>query len=46
MAFAALATVGVIATVQAEEVVNVYNWSDYIEESVLSDFEKATGIKV
>ncbi len=46
MAFAALTTVGVITTVQAEEVVNVYNWSDYIEESVLSDFEKTTGIKV
>ncbi len=27
-------------------VVHVYNWSDYIDESILSDFEKETGIKV
>ena len=27
-------------------VVNVYNWGEYIDESVLTDFEKATGIKV
>lgn len=26
--------------------VNVYNWSDYIDESVLEDFTKETGIKV
>ena len=30
----------------AEKVVNVYNWSDYIEPTVLEDFEKETGIKV
>jgi putrescine transport system substrate-binding protein len=30
----------------AEKVVNVYNWSDYIEENVLKDFEKETGVKV
>ncbi len=30
----------------AEEHVNVYNWSDYIDESILEDFEKETGIKV
>jgi putrescine transport system substrate-binding protein len=30
----------------AEKVVNVYNWSDYIEESVLEDFTKETGVKV
>lgn len=29
-----------------ERVVNVYNWSDYIDESVLTDFTKETGIKV
>lgn len=29
-----------------EKVVNVYNWSDYIDESILEDFEKETGIKV
>jgi len=30
----------------ADTVVNVYNWSDYIDESILKDFEKETGIKV
>lgn len=30
----------------AEKVVNMYNWSDYIDLSVLSDFTKETGIKV
>ena len=29
-----------------EKVVNVYNWSDYIDPTVLEDFTKATGIKV
>ena len=27
-------------------VVNVYNWGEYIDESVLTDFEEATGIHV
>lgn len=30
----------------AEKVLNVYNWSDYIDESVIADFEKETGIDV
>jgi putrescine transport system substrate-binding protein len=30
----------------ADNVVNVYNWSDYIGEHTVADFEKATGIKV
>ncbi|MEO8315338.1 MAG: extracellular solute-binding protein [Pseudomonadota bacterium] len=30
----------------AEKVVNVYNWSDYIEPTVLAAFEKETGLKV
>jgi putrescine transport system substrate-binding protein len=30
----------------AEKIVNVYNWSDYIEPSVLEEFEKQTGVKV
>lgn len=34
------------ASANADDVVNVYNWSDYIEESILTDFEKETGIKV
>lgn len=29
-----------------DNVVNVYNWSDYIDTEILSDFEKETGIKV
>src|SRR3954452_24224628 len=29
-----------------DKVVNVYNWSDYIDPSVLEDFTKETGIKV
>jgi putrescine transport system substrate-binding protein len=29
-----------------EKVVNVYNWSDYIDQSILEDFTKETGIKV
>ncbi len=36
-----------LAPAQAQEkVVNVYNWSDYIDESILEDFEKETGIKI
>jgi putrescine transport system substrate-binding protein len=34
------------ALAQAQHVVNFYNWSDYIEPSVLTDFSKETGIKV
>lgn len=30
----------------AQEVVRVYNWSDYIDPQVVNDFEKETGIKV
>ncbi|MCM2394753.1 polyamine ABC transporter substrate-binding protein [Rhizobium sp. S95] len=29
-----------------DRVVHVYNWSDYIDESILEDFTKETGIKV
>jgi putrescine transport system substrate-binding protein len=29
-----------------DKVVNVYNWSDYIDASILEDFTKETGIKV
>jgi putrescine transport system substrate-binding protein len=48
-----LATVAAVLTawagpVAAEEepVLNVYNWSDYIAEDTLRNFEKETGIKV
>src|SRR5690349_22921330 len=34
------------ADTDAEKVVNVYNWSDYIDPEVLKDFEKETGVKV
>ena len=34
------------ALAQNERVVNVYNWSDYIDPKVLEDFTKETGIKV
>src|SRR3974377_2223003 len=29
-----------------DRVINVYNWSDYIDPAVLEDFTKQTGIKV
>ena len=29
-----------------DKVVNVYNWSDYVDPTALEDFTKATGIKV
>ncbi|MCO6187081.1 polyamine ABC transporter substrate-binding protein [Rhizobium sp. L1K21] len=29
-----------------DRVVNVYNWSDYIDETILQDFTRETGIKV
>ncbi|ALV29798.1 polyamine ABC transporter substrate-binding protein [Pannonibacter sp. Q-1] len=29
-----------------QRVVNVYNWSDYIDESILADFTQETGIRV
>jgi putrescine transport system substrate-binding protein len=34
------------ASVPEEKVVNVFNWSDYVGETTVSDFEKKTGIKV
>jgi putrescine transport system substrate-binding protein len=30
----------------AERVVNIFNWSDYIDPSVLEDFTRETGMKV
>ncbi len=44
--FLILAVPGGIAPVGAQErVVNIYNWTDYIDPSVLADFTKETGIK-
>lgn len=42
----ALATAPTAAAADAEKVVNVYNWSDYIAEDTISKFEAATGIEV
>uniref|UniRef100_UPI003BAC8513 polyamine ABC transporter substrate-binding protein n=1 Tax=Stappia sp. TaxID=1870903 RepID=UPI003BAC8513 len=43
----ALATIAGISGASAQEkTVRVYNWSDYIDESILEDFTKETGIKV
>ncbi|MBO9097325.1 MULTISPECIES: polyamine ABC transporter substrate-binding protein [unclassified Rhizobium] len=47
LAATALAVVGLVASAEAaDRVVNVYNWSDYIDDSILADFTKETGIKV
>ncbi len=37
---------GGVATRAQERVVNVYNWSDYIDPAVLDEFTKETGIRV
>jgi putrescine transport system substrate-binding protein len=34
------------AGAQKERVLNVYNWSDYVDPQVLQDFAKETGIKL
>ena len=47
LAATAFAVVSLATVAQAEDkVVNIYNWSDYIDNSILSDFTKETGIKV
>lgn len=44
---AALALMALVSgPAAAEKEVRVYNWSDYIDESILADFTKETGIKV
>ena len=40
------ASTGAAAPVVEDKILNVYNWSDYIEASVIEDFTKETGIKV
>lgn len=43
----ALAVVAATIPAQAQDaVVNVYNWSDYIDEEILADFTDETGIRV
>ncbi len=51
LAMSGLATMllGVASPVQAQEeekVLNIYNWSDYIAEDTIKNFERDTGIKV
>jgi putrescine transport system substrate-binding protein len=47
LAATAFAVAGLVASAEAaDRVVNVYNWSDYIDDSILADFTKETGIKV
>ena len=47
LAAALAASVALVSAAQAEERrVNVYNWSDYIDDSILEDFTKETGIEV
>ena len=44
---ACIAFLGVITPVAAaDRVVNIFNWSDYIDPGVLADFTRETGIKV
>jgi putrescine transport system substrate-binding protein len=42
----AASAIAATAAMAQERVVHVFNWSDYIDESVLADFTKETGIKV
>jgi len=46
VAACALAWTAPVAAQEEEKVLNVYNWSDYIAEDTLANFEKETGIKV
>ncbi|MEY4728891.1 MAG: hypothetical protein RL020_49 [Pseudomonadota bacterium] len=42
----ALAVSSVVSFAQEEKVLNIYNWSDYIADDTIANFEKETGIKV
>ncbi|MDG9923283.1 polyamine ABC transporter substrate-binding protein [Pseudomonas sp. GD04045] len=42
---AAAVALGLTGFAQAESTLHIYNWSDYIGETTLADFEKASGIK-
>jgi putrescine transport system substrate-binding protein len=46
LALAALTLLWTVSARAQGQIVNVYNWSDYIEPSLLEDFTKETGIKV
>ena len=43
---AALMTMTAATAAGAERVVNIFNWSDYIDPGVLEDFTRETGVKV
>ncbi len=43
---AAAALLAATSAFAEDAVVNVYNWSDYIDEDILTEFEAETGIKV
>lgn len=34
------------ASADEEKILNIYNWSDYIDPTIIPDFEKETGIRV
>lgn len=46
LAVISIATLTGCSSSKDQVVLNVYNWGDYIDESVLTDFEDETGIKV
>ena len=46
LAAALLASALAVPALAQERRVNVYNWSDYIDESILADFTEETGIAV
>ncbi|MEO1421902.1 MAG: spermidine/putrescine ABC transporter substrate-binding protein PotF, partial [Pseudomonadota bacterium] len=43
---AALLAVSAGQTLAQDQVLNVYNWSDYIAEDTIAKFEAETGVKV
>ncbi len=46
LALAALSVVSISAQAEEEKVLYIYNWSEYMEPTVIPEFEKETGIKV
>jgi putrescine transport system substrate-binding protein len=44
--FFALATCAAATSADEPKVLNIYNWSDYIADDTIQNFEKETGIKV
>jgi putrescine transport system substrate-binding protein len=46
LATASMFAIAPAAAQEEEKVLNVYNWSDYIAEDTIRNFEKETGIKV